>query len=167
MTAYLGPAWRRLTEEHRSLGEKVCTLEAKIRAAGVDRGGHGSYPDRLLLDDLHRDAAVLRAELDLHSMWETDDLFPRLMELFCTPEGHIIVTSLWMLEKEHELADEFFDSFFQGVSGLKAGGRGAVLSRVLEDLMQAIRLVREHLEAEEELLLPLMQESLQLAGERG
>ncbi|MCZ8518194.1 MULTISPECIES: hemerythrin domain-containing protein [Paenibacillus] len=165
MTAYLGPVWRRLTEEHRSLGDMVFTLEAKVRAAGVDRGGRRSYPE-WVLDDLHRSAAALRSELELHSLWETEDLFPMLMELFGTPEGHIIVTSLWMLEKEHELADEFFDSFFREVGDLKAGRRDAALIRVLEDLMQAIRLVREHLEAEEELLLPLMQGSLQLAGER-
>ncbi|WP_281883585.1 hemerythrin domain-containing protein [Paenibacillus sp. YYML68] len=151
-------SWERLNNEHAVLNEMVAELEKDAKET-MQLEGELLHS---LTEQLRMKAVGLLTELEYHSEWEASDLFPKLTDHYNTPEGHQIITSLWMLEKEHELTHEYFQSFFEELDRLLDNSSAADLPRAVNDLLTACRLVREHLMAEEETLLPFMEAELRL-----
>lgn len=97
-------------------------------------------------------ADALLAELERHAQWEADHLFPLLKQGLSPREQGTMLTSLWMLEKEHQLTDVFFHCYAEELQRFERSRQASCLLFALEHLLQACRAVREHLEAEEELI---------------
>ncbi|MFD0681262.1 MULTISPECIES: hemerythrin domain-containing protein [unclassified Paenibacillus] len=145
-------AFERLKNEHICLYETIYQLE--------NRAKHLNKVEKPIeyvskLEELRDQALSLIAELDKHSEWEDNELFPLLIEYFQLPGHPHTTTSLWMLEHEHELANLFFRYFLEEADSCLAQQKRASGSRLTDQLLQACRLVKEHLQTEEDTVLPL------------
>ncbi|MFE5324345.1 hemerythrin domain-containing protein [Paenibacillus sp. NPDC056579] len=143
-------ALEQLRCEHQQLREIIHNMERNARTMQHQR----QTPSRVQLMALIKETEELVRQLERHSEWEASELFPMLTEQ--PVGGPEYVTSLWMLEKEHQLADVFFASFYKEMQVIEDCPGQACLGQALNHLYQACRVVRDHLESEEEMLLPLL-----------
>jgi hemerythrin-like domain-containing protein len=153
-------AFERLRNEHVLLYDAILELEQAARRL-CKQEEPGAYV--LGLSSLREKALNLMAELENHSVWEDHELFPLLTEYFQLPSRPDTTTSLWMLEHEHELANTFFRYFLEESEKQLIEGKRSQGVRVTDMLLQACRLVKEHLETEEETVFPLEEELLATA----
>ncbi|NOU91772.1 hypothetical protein GC093_00765 [Paenibacillus sp. LMG 31456] len=148
-------AFERLKNEHICLYNAIHQLENKAKLLNkIERPAE--YVSKLA--DLRDQALSVIAELDNHSKWEDNELFPLLTEYFQLPDRPHTTTSLWMLEHEHELANLFFGYFLDEADICLAQQKRPSCSGLTDQLLQACRLVKEHLQTEEETMLPLEEE---------
>jgi iron-sulfur cluster repair protein YtfE (RIC family) len=112
---------------------------------------------------------MLLRELKRHSVWEEEELFPILMHYSHKKIEPTIMPSLWVLEKDHELAVQYIESFVQASSALLHTLRleplsGADLQREMKGgcdcLTQGCFILTAHFQMEEELLFPLAEDIL-------
>ena len=154
-TAELVLAFDRLGSEHRALYGKIDDLQS---AACRLQKTHELIARPDVLKQLKENTLLLLAELNDHSEWELTELFPLLTAYFQLSNRPDTATSLWMLEKDFELAAAYFRLFLneaeQCCMHLEKNGEGGCL----EQLLQACRLVKGHLQMEEETIFPLLAE---------
>ncbi|GAA4832877.1 hypothetical protein GCM10023310_07840 [Paenibacillus vulneris] len=105
-------------------------------------------------------AMAFQEELDRHSKWEEEVLYPFLNVYFHKQNKPTIVPSLWMLEKDHERAMDHLSSFFRAVHALKPDSDAMQIKRAGAYLTQACRILIDHLEKEEEFVFPLTERVL-------
>jgi Hemerythrin HHE cation binding domain. len=131
--------------------------------------GMSSYVTIQGLSVLRDEAELLLIELKKHSSWEEEALFPVLMHYSHKKIEPTIMPSLWVLEKDHELAVLYIESFIQASSTLLHSWRldplsGARLQHELKEscdcLTQGCFILTAHFQMEEELLFPLAEEIL-------
>ncbi|MCM3630448.1 hemerythrin domain-containing protein [Paenibacillus glycanilyticus] len=131
--------------------------------------GMSSYVTIQGLIELRQEAEALLGELQRHSQWEEDELFPVLMHYSHKKIEPTIMPSLWVLEKDHELAVLYIESFIRASSTLLHAWRlepisGADLQSGLKEgcdcLTQGCFILTAHFQMEEELLFPLAEEIL-------
>ncbi|MDQ1909910.1 hemerythrin domain-containing protein [Paenibacillus sp. GD4] len=152
---HLTYAFERLRNEHIFLFDAIQQLETAAKRLGKLENEEEYFAKLVVLKE---QTLNLMAELDGHSVWEDNELFPLLTEYFQLPNRPDTSTSLWMLEHEHELANTFFRYFLEEADKCLAGRKRPMLPRLTDHLMQACRLVKEHLLTEEETVLPLEEE---------
>lgn len=157
----------RLQAEHEQLKASCASLgELSARVAS----SHGDYGTVKLLKELRAQAEDLLQELERHAKWEDEELFPVFSRYYDKKDEPTILPSLWVLEKDHELALQFFDSFLQssrtliGMLMLDKGRPDMTLMKLLKDgcdqLTQGCLILTGHFEMEEELIFPLAEEIL-------
>lgn len=149
-----GAAYARLKAEH----ERLLGRLAAIRVAAERRASAGG-PDcsekellRLrdeLIDFLHR--------LDEHAGWQKRELFPWL-ETYCNARmAPSIQPSIWVMQKDRELAELFVRSFLECVDSRDKQGQLRI-GECLAHLVQACRMLQEHLSVEEEVVFPMAEQ---------
>lgn len=161
----------RLKAEHDRLKEQVHRLHER----SLDLATATSRGNRLqLLEELRLETAGLLADLEQHAKWEDEELFPAVMHYFKRRMEPTMMPSMWVLEKDHELALQFFDSFMELscsiLADLQQDGSGNaadsyydffdVLKRAADHLTQACLILQGHFHMEEEFLFPLAEEIL-------
>ncbi|OXM85643.1 hemerythrin domain-containing protein [Paenibacillus rigui] len=150
-------AFHRLKSEHHCLYDAIHQVEA--RAKSLNKMTQlTEYLGQL--SELRTEALSLTRKLEHHAHWEDNELFPQLSVYFQLPDRPDVTTSLWMLEHEHELADLFFGYFLNEADACLTQQKRASCSSLTDQLLQACRLVKEHLQTEEETVLPLEAELL-------
>jgi len=148
----LGHALERLRREHQRIRELIHEIEYHAKTIQHQR----QWPSRKQLLELVPMTEELIRELERHADWEAEQLFPFIRDNITG--GPSCVTSLWMLEKEHQLADAFFESFYKELETGESDLDCTNAHQALNQLFQACRIVREHLESEEDVLLPLLEQ---------
>jgi iron-sulfur cluster repair protein YtfE (RIC family) len=103
---------------------------------------------------------VLIEDLDRHSEWEERELFPILQNYFNQYMMPSITPSIRVMEKDHDLAKQFVQSYMDGVNGMKAPIDRGFLKEMTSQLIQACVLLLEHFKLEEELVFPLTDQLL-------
>jgi iron-sulfur cluster repair protein YtfE (RIC family) len=103
---------------------------------------------------------VLIEDLDRHSEWEERELFPILQSYVNRYMKPSITPSIWVMEKDHDLAKQFVQSYIDGVNGMKAPIDRGFLKEMTSQLIQACLLLLEHFTLEEELVFPLTDQLL-------
>lgn len=158
----------RLQTEHEQLKASCVSLgELSARTAS----SNGDYGTMQMLKELRAKAEGLLQELERHSNWEDEELFPVFSHYFKQKEEPTMLPSMWVLEKDHELALQFFESFLQssrtliGMMMLERGRRpDERLMRMLKDgcdhLTQGCLILTAHFQMEEELIFPMAEEIL-------
>ncbi|UVI27547.1 hemerythrin domain-containing protein [Paenibacillus spongiae] len=156
-----------LKSDHDRLKKKVDALYELSVSTSAAAAGAGMFQ---LLDQLRTDSSKLLDELDRHAKWEDQELFPIVMNYFNKKIEPTIMPSIWVLEKDHELALQFFDSFLElsgsMLSRLKRGAErydiqmAGQLKQATDHLTQGCLILKGHFHMEEELLFPLMSEIL-------
>jgi len=147
----------RLKEEHGELMQVLLDMERQSIEAErePDKGKAIQALLRLRLW-----AAAFQEELQKHSDWEEKELYPFLNIYFHKSSKPSIVPSIWMLEKEHELAMDNMNSFFRAVHALKPDSDDAAIRRAAAYLTHSCRILKDHLDKEQQFILPLTDQAL-------
>jgi iron-sulfur cluster repair protein YtfE (RIC family) len=154
---------QRLKEEHAALEEKVTDLY--IKAEQIHE--HRDIPFTLnLLQFLRANVQILMKELDAHEEWEEKNVFPITSEYFKLQIRPSIMPSIWVLEKEHELVKQCFQPFLDLSKEIiiSIDNHDAKIFKQMNlctaYLLQGCSVLREHIELEEGLIYPLVDEIL-------
>jgi regulator of cell morphogenesis and NO signaling len=154
---------KRLKEEHASLEEKVTDLYIKAEQAQENQ----DIPYTLnLLQLLRADVQNLMKELDMHEVWEEQQVYPMASAYFKLRIRPSITPSIWVLEKEHELVKQCFQPFLElsmEIIDSTDTNQAKVFKQLnlcLVYLLQGCSVLREHIELEEGLIYPLVDEIL-------
>jgi hemerythrin-like domain-containing protein len=99
-------------------------------------------------------------QLHEHSVCEEREVFPVIDLYFRRLMKPSITPSIWVMEKEHELADLFVKSFMEAVDALSERSSSEQNRQTAAHLVQACLILTEHFELEEELIFPLADEML-------
>lgn len=147
----------RLKEEHEAMQLQL----AEIRTmAGALYNETDCSKGLCKLVELQDRITVLVDELDAHAQWEEQELYPVLKTYFNRYLMPSITPSIWVMEKDHELAKLFVQSFIDGVNGAQAPIDQAFLKEMASQLIQACLILLEHFNLEEELVFPLADQLL-------
>lgn len=153
----LSEGLERLKQEHGEL--KQVLLEMEKQAKQVESAPEQVGAMQSLLH-LRLWALAFREELERHSNWEEQELFPFLASYIQRKMSPSILPSFWSLEKDHELADEHMQAFLRSVHWLKANRKAMSLKQAAAYLVQACHILQDHLAKEEQLVFPLAQQVL-------
>jgi hemerythrin-like domain-containing protein len=156
MTA-LSEALERLKQEHGELKLVLQEMEKQAIQVETSTDKQGSLQSLL---HLRLWTLAFREELERHSNWEEKELFPFLNAYFNSNMSPSMVPSFWTIEKDHELADEYMQSFLRAVHMLKANPAAMSINQAAAYLVHACRILQEHLAKEEELVFPLTEQVL-------
>ncbi|NHN33623.1 hemerythrin domain-containing protein [Paenibacillus agricola] len=156
MTA-LSEALERLKQEHGELKLVLQEMEKQATQVELSNDKLGSMQSLL---HLRLWTLAFREELERHSNWEEAELFPFLNAYFNSNMAPTMIPSFWTIEKDHELADEYMQSFLRAVHKLKANPEAMSLNQAAAYLVQACRILQEHFVKEEELVFPLTEQVL-------
>ncbi|TVX99013.1 hemerythrin domain-containing protein [Paenibacillus cremeus] len=153
----LSAALDRLKQEHGELMQDLLELENEAKQAGQESDFD---PAIRLLTHLRFRTQAFMNEMEQHSRWEEQELFPFLNGYFHQQTAPSIAASFWRLEKEHELAGEYLQSFLKETDGLRRDSKLEQLHHAAAYLIHACRILKEHLEKEEQLVFPMTEEVL-------
>jgi hemerythrin-like domain-containing protein len=148
----LSESLERLRREHNELKQVLQEMETQARQ--VEQEPEKALSMKILLD-LRLWTLAFREELERHSNWEEKELFPFLNQYFKSKKSPVMNPSFWALEKDHELADEYMQSFLRAVHALKANPEAMRLNQAAAYLVHACRILKEHLDKEELLIVPM------------
>ena len=147
----------RLKEEHLVLNETVSVLYSKA----VEYTENHNILKWRLIPHLRHEVLALMRELDDHAEWEEKELFPTLMTYTNLHNGPSIIPSIWVLEKEHDLAKQFIQPFLNICVKIFFEENAAILldlqiqaqiNSAVTDLRQACIILQEHFRMEEDLI---------------
>ncbi|WP_248925929.1 hemerythrin domain-containing protein [Paenibacillus hamazuiensis] len=147
----------RLKQEHDELMQVLVELENKAKQ--VEQEDDTDTAIRLLLH-LRLWTHAFKEELERHSNWEEKELFPFLNRYFRRQSAPSIIASFWTMEKDHELAADYLQSFLRAVHMARRDTEIERLHQTALYLIHACRILKEHLEKEERLIFPMTEEVL-------
>ncbi|WP_168120639.1 hemerythrin domain-containing protein [Paenibacillus sp. HB172176] len=157
----------RLKEEHELLKLKVDALcELSMQASS----SANSKNVIAVLNQLQRGAAELMLNLKTHTQWENEELFPILSQYFKRKIEPTMMPSMWMLEKDFELALQFFSAFMEDCKAIRHAllldleNDGVIAAEQMKstanELTQGCLILTGHFQLEEEVIYPLTDEIL-------
>jgi len=152
---------QRLKEEHAALKVKLTDLNTKAEQVHLNLNVLCALN---LLQLLLTDVQILKKELDAHEEWEEQHVYPIASEYFKLQNRPSCKTSNWVLEKERELVKQCYQPFLDLLKLIiiSIDNNDAKLFKQLElcatYLLQGCSLLREHIELEEGLIYPLVNE---------
>lgn len=114
---------------------------------------------RARLQELRSDVTAMMKKLQQHADWEERELFPMLSRYFHRMYAPSILPSIWVMEKDHQLAELFVQSFMESVNGYLAG-QPIPVKETVSHLVQACLILTEHLNLEEEVVYPMTEQIL-------
>lgn len=141
-----------LKEEHIGLKYKLMEFYGMAKVIGADEdvsNWSGS------LDNLRRKITEFMGELDVHSEWEDQVLFPMVQEYTGKDMGPIAV-----MEYEHELAKQSVRRFLDAAGQLQVPVNCEAAKEAASHLLQAYVILNDHFTKEEEILFPLAEQML-------
>ncbi|MFC0212212.1 hemerythrin domain-containing protein [Paenibacillus chartarius] len=147
----------RLKEEHQLLRDRIVRIQTCARSIYAELDPERS---RIILEVLQLRMEDFMSQLHKHSEWEEKEVFP-VIEIYNRRMFKPSITpSIWVMEKDHELADLFVASFNETVDALPMVCSVELARKAAANLDQACLILLEHLELEEELIFPLADELL-------
>jgi hemerythrin-like domain-containing protein len=153
----LSEAMERLKQEHAEL--KLVLQEMEKQAVHIEASSDKQLSLQSLLH-LRLWTLAFREELERHSNWEEEELFPFLNIYFNSNQVTSMAISICSIEKEHELAEQHIQSFLRAVHMLKANPEAISLDQAAAFLVHACRILQEHLVKEEEIFFPVAERIL-------
>ncbi|WP_162463311.1 hemerythrin domain-containing protein [Paenibacillus psychroresistens] len=160
---------KRLKEEHSSLEEKLNHLYIKAEQA---QGNRDMSVTLNLLLLLRVDVKNLMKELGAHEEWEELQVYPIASAYFKQRIRPSITPSIWVLEKEHEIVKQCFQPFLllsKEIIATVENNQAKVFKQLnlcLVYLLQGCSVLQEHIELEEGLIYPLVDEIIAAIGHK-
>ncbi|GFN33520.1 hemerythrin domain-containing protein [Paenibacillus xylaniclasticus] len=119
---------------------------------------------RVLAEQLHGLLDQFVADLERHTQWEQEVLFPLLLTYYHHDLSPTIRPSFWVLEKEYQLGLSFIQSFREELCPIAEcpcdrSGRTCA-PEAAANLVQACLIFHNHFTMEEEIILPLTEKVL-------
>ncbi|TXK76606.1 hemerythrin domain-containing protein [Paenibacillus sp. N3.4] len=147
----------RLKEEHKELREKLRLLETSAKELILlDDSGKGIQ----LVQELRLLTDQFMIELERHSEWEDQELFPFLLTYFDRQPAPSMMPSFWVLEKDHQLGISFIQSFQEAIIDVTPLVVKKRLADAAAHLVQACLILNDHFTMEEQLIFPLTEKVL-------
>lgn len=149
-------AAEKLKAEHEALAERLASMKqysAKL-ADPADPMWENTYLPRL-----KQDLSQFMRLLKEHTSWAEKDLFPMLMSYFNKQMLPSMQPSIWVMEKDHEIADSFVNALLQTLEHNHA----SMLSShkfTTGQFKQAYRMLQEHLDLEKDIIHPMVDQVL-------
>ncbi|MEK8126484.1 hemerythrin domain-containing protein [Paenibacillus filicis] len=150
-------AIERLKDEHEELRSRLMDIRRQGDAVTKLKSAAEAA---LQLGELKISIGALMESLDRHAHWEEQELFPLLTRYFNKVQGPSILPSIWVMEKDHELAHMFVQSFYDAVDGPAIEGEKIHVKNAASHLIQACLILTEHLNLEEEVVYPMADQIL-------
>lgn len=147
----------RLRVEHEELREKLRTIETSAKEVILS---DDSVKGMQLVQDLRIQTAQFVEELERHSEWEEQELFPFLLTYFHRQSTPSIMPSFWVLEKDHQLGMSFIQSFQEAIIEVTPLVVKKRLTEAASNLVQACLILNDHFTMEEQLVFPLTEKVL-------
>ncbi|QNK58704.1 hemerythrin domain-containing protein [Paenibacillus sp. PAMC21692] len=147
----------RLKEEHIELKKSISELAARAKAVKSEQD---LSTTRHELFQLRLHAMFFREKLEQHSAWEEEILFPFLSSYFDQSIKPSLLGSMWTLEKDHELGDDYLQSFLRTADEIKTVSDRKRMHDAADELIQACCILGKHLESEEQIVFPLTESVL-------
>ncbi|WP_274363361.1 hemerythrin domain-containing protein [Paenibacillus thermotolerans] len=141
----LAYALERVREEHAELRAKVAELETAIKI-------FQTAWSVALATKIVAMAETFSKQCEAHARWEDTELMPFLSVYYLDHGGPEISTSVWMMEKDHELAYEFLRSFLQRAKEIPNRQDRQLWKSAILQLSQACYIYKEHFELEEQVI---------------
>ncbi|MDD9266768.1 hemerythrin domain-containing protein [Paenibacillus sp. GCM10023248] len=147
----------RLREEHDRLRYQLRILETSAKEVGLLNDPAKGIQ---VLHDLRQQTSAFVQALERHAEWEDQELFPFLQDYFDRQPVPSITPSFWVLEKDHQLALLFIQTFHEAVIDLTPLVAKKQLVEATAHLIQACLILNDHLTMEEQLVFPLAEKVL-------
>lgn len=142
----------KLREEHVYLKEKLMECYGMAKVIGMDEGVTNWSAS---LDNLKKKIAAFMEQMDSHSLWEDEVLFPMVAEYTGKDMGPVAV-----MEYEHELAKQNVNRFFEAAEKLQVPVSCEEAREAASFLLQAYVILSDHFRKEEEVLFPIAEQML-------
>jgi len=139
----------RLQQEHKTLQEELHDLHIGVRAIGDTAGAINRVG---MLQNLRAMTEHLRSQLDAHSKWEEQHLFPMVAWYFGEDLDRFA-----LMEQEHVLAEQYIKAFVDALE--RAPVRSYEEHEMASYLAQAIEILNRHFQMEEEMIATLIDRS--------
>ncbi|MDF2924118.1 MAG: hypothetical protein K0R57_3032 [Paenibacillaceae bacterium] len=142
----------KLREEHDLLKHELMEFYGMAKVIGQDThvtNWSGS------IDNLRQKIIAFMNELDVHSEWEDDVLFPMVQDYTGKDMGHIAI-----MECEHELAKRNVRNFLEATERLAVPVSSQDAKEAASYLLQAYVILTDHFKKEEEVLFPIAEQML-------
>lgn len=137
-------AVQRLREEHALLEEGLSELCTAAKTIGEDEQvTDWTNP----LRELRIKAEAFQQELEAHSQWEEEKMFPMIAWYFGEE-----LDQFPLMEQEHELAEQCIEAFFKTVNRIHHAVRSAEAQDMAAYLLQASSILKQHFRKEEEII---------------
>ncbi|WNR43442.1 hemerythrin domain-containing protein [Paenibacillus roseipurpureus] len=144
---------QRLKEEHVQMREQLSEIRTMAAALYVlDDCSIGMC--RLI--DLQDRILSLVEELEQHSEWEEQELFPNLQSYLHPTMAISVSRSVHVLEQDHDLAKKVVQSYVNGVNAMSVPIDMDFVHVMASELLTACLILLKHFTLEEELVYPLM-----------
>ncbi|WP_281883605.1 hemerythrin domain-containing protein [Paenibacillus sp. YYML68] len=150
-------AVQRLQNEHAYILELLEEME--VQAVQIGKASTTAQ-DWSRLQHLRLWTIGVMQELEAHAKWEDGVLLPFLVSYFHLQESPSLAPSLWMMEKEHELAVEYVECFMREFHKLRPASSRERMWKTASLLLQACYILKSHIEKEEKLVFPLVEQVL-------
>ncbi|UUZ85044.1 hemerythrin domain-containing protein [Paenibacillus sp. P26] len=126
------------------------------KGSGDERLRPGRPPDGSA-DAVRRQTLELIHMLEVHWGWEETTFYPLLQKYFALDKGPSIMPSIWVLERDHELAAASLEAFLGLLEEMTYPPAFEIMGKLAKQLIQACQILRSHLDTEEELILQYVQ----------
>lgn len=146
----LASALDRLLSEHDIIRESVLKLER----LAMELKWHHFLPVFDRIQDIKHFSDSLLSGLGIHEKWESDVLIPMINEVAPRNENPHLMTSLWMLTQEKH-GEIYFQLSWERLNAYLDCPNPDLLNQGIEHLLHGCRLIKEHLESEEAILVPI------------
>ncbi|MGG1551912.1 MULTISPECIES: hemerythrin domain-containing protein [Paenibacillus] len=144
---------QRLKEEHVQMREQLAEIRATASALfSLDDCSIGMCKLIKLQDAI----LCLIEELEQHSEWEDQELFPSLQSYLHPTMALSVARSIIVLEQDHDLAKRVVQSYVNGVNAMRVPIDEDFLHVMASELLTACLLLLKHFTLEEELVYPLL-----------
>lgn len=141
-----------LREEHVVLKQKLMEFYNLAKEIGTNEEVTNWSAS---IEALSTKTKAFMTELDVHSIWEDQVLFPMVQEYTGKDMGPISV-----MEYEHELAKQNVRRFMDAASKLQAPVSAEEAKEAASFLLQAYVILTDHFKKEEEVLFPIAEQML-------
>lgn len=141
-----------LREEHVVLKQRLLELYNVAKTIGQNPAVADWSP---IIGELRGQTASFMVEMDVHSMWEDQVLFPMVQEYTGKDMGPVAV-----IEHEHELAKQNVRRFLETTERLTAPVGEEQAKEAASYLLQAYVILTDHFKKEEEVLFPMAEQML-------
>ncbi|WP_182299852.1 hemerythrin domain-containing protein [Cohnella cholangitidis] len=145
----MSEAVERLHEEHEELREELHDLHVWVKAVSETSGAINRTG---ILSNLRETADQFKRQLDAHAKWEEERLFPMVAWYYGEELGQFT-----LMEQEHVLAEQFIQAFVDALE--RAPVRRHEEKEMVSYLTQAILILNQHFQMEEELIATLIDRS--------
>lgn len=148
---------QKLREDHQQFRKVI--EEWELVAKRADQA-HTVMEAASILCGLKLEMRAFRKHLNAHAKWEETCLLPLFSQFLSRMQNPAMIASLWIIEKEQALANEYWQSFEDAVDSFSFQAHAIHVAEAIQGLQVACEIEKNHFALEEQMMFPLADELL-------